>query len=240
MLFIICDRHNFSKKYKRGLNISYDKPYCAYKKNHLPNFYGSGMDYIALVIIPDTDKCDTTENKIYVKLPKMYVGELYYLYDIKTAYKFKLKITNTYINEFFESRHNTIKNFDFALRKGLINDCINDCVEELMDIASSRGRIDVLEWCLKSNLPLKYSEKALNMASENGHVKVLDWWVKSNLPLKYTENAISGAYHNWCYESLKWWSNSDLPMKYTKEELKKFVIKCKAKYYKDFVDCECD
>jgi hypothetical protein len=50
-----------------------------------------------------------------------------------------------------------------------------------MDGASKSGFVHVLDWWLKSGLPLKYTEVALEQASSKGHLSVLEWWKQASL-----------------------------------------------------------
>ena len=102
--------------------------------------------------------------------------------------------------------------------------------EVALDLASKNGHVNVLEWWLKSGLPLKYTEVALDLASWHGHVNVLEWWLKSGLELKYSELALNWASRNGHINVLEWWLKSGLPLKYTER-----VSKLASKYGISFV-----
>jgi 3-polyprenyl-4-hydroxybenzoate decarboxylase len=56
-----------------------------------------------------------------------------------------------------------------------------DYTAEAIDGASKSGFVHVLDWWLKSGLPLKYTEVALEQASSKGHLLVLEWWKQASL-----------------------------------------------------------
>ena len=56
-----------------------------------------------------------------------------------------------------------------------------DYTAEAMDGASKSGFVHVLEWWLRSGLPLKYGERALEQASSKGHIPVLEWWKQASM-----------------------------------------------------------
>jgi hypothetical protein len=56
-----------------------------------------------------------------------------------------------------------------------------DYTAEAIDGASKSGFVHVLDWWLKSGLPLKYTEVALEQASSKGHILVLEWWKQASL-----------------------------------------------------------
>jgi hypothetical protein len=56
-----------------------------------------------------------------------------------------------------------------------------DYTAEAIDGASKSGFVHVLDWWLKSGLPLKYTEVALEQASSKGHIMVLEWWKQVSL-----------------------------------------------------------
>lgn len=55
-----------------------------------------------------------------------------------------------------------------------------DYTAEAMDGASKSGFVHVLDWWLKSGLPLKYTEIAMEQASSKGHLLVLEWWKQAS------------------------------------------------------------
>jgi hypothetical protein len=56
-----------------------------------------------------------------------------------------------------------------------------DYTPEAIDGASKSGFVHVLDWWLKSGLPLKYTESAMEQASSKGHLLVLEWWKQASL-----------------------------------------------------------
>ena len=62
-----------------------------------------------------------------------------------------------------------------------------DYTTEAIDGASKSGFVHILDWWLKSGLPLKYTEAALEQASSQGHLLVLEWWKQASMH--------QGSYH---------------------------------------------
>ena len=104
---------------------------------------------------------------------------------------------------------------------------IDDYTEEAINLASANGKINSLDWWLKTHktysLPLKYSKKAINSSSQLGHVDILDWWLNSGLTLKYDEEAIDSASSNNKTKVLDWWykkyKEGKVEFNYTKNSL---------------------
>ncbi|ORZ36341.1 hypothetical protein BCR44DRAFT_1432506 [Catenaria anguillulae PL171] len=80
------------------------------------------------------------------------------------------------------------------------------------DSASAQGNVAVMDWLLRSDLPVSYTSNAMDFASQQGAVASLEWWRTSGLPLKYTEAALDQAPNA---QVLEWWLNSGLELKYT-------------------------
>ena len=84
-----------------------------------------------------------------------------------------------------------------------------DYSTESLDMASSNGKINILDWWknthLKYNIELKYTKKAINLASKNDKIDVLNWWINSNLELKYSYDAIDYASAECKLTTLDWW-----------------------------------
>ncbi|KAH9942226.1 uncharacterized protein BXZ73DRAFT_97645 [Epithele typhae] len=70
-------------------------------------------------------------------------------------------------------------------------------IGRVMDMASTAGNLDALEWWAASGLEPKYDRQALYHASCHGKVEVLQWWLGSGLQMV-----------------LEWWDKSGLPIQY--------------------------
>jgi Flavoprotein len=90
---------------------------------------------------------------------------------------------------------------------------------DAMDGASRAGHINILDWWLSSELPLRYTERALESASAEGRVDVLEWWKNASLstssspdpiPLKVGKSVLLAA-QSGKTESLAWWDASGIP-----------------------------
>lgn len=134
-------------------------------------------NYFRIIITPNYSKNNSTHNSenmwssyaAKLKTSKIILSDKYYLYDIKTIKKFKLKITPSYIA--FLCMNNHIEILDWLKENGLLVRCNSFA----LSTASSFGRIGVLNWWVNSGLPFEYSEWALDWASGHGEIKTLDW-----------------------------------------------------------------
>jgi hypothetical protein len=77
--------------------------------------------------------------------------------------------------------------------------------EMAMGFASENNHVHVLEWFLRSSLPLKWNEYALDAANRNGHLKVLEWFLISSLRMKWTKSPVDIARKSGNAELEKWW-----------------------------------
>lgn len=116
-----------------------------------------------------------------------------------------------------------------------------DFTAEAMDGASKSGFVHVLDWWLRSGLPLKYTESAMEQASSKGHLSVLEWWKQASahqgsyhvelstlnepethshtdtqpaLRLKPGKALLAAAQNNQPLV-LRWWDNSGIPIAYS-------------------------
>ncbi|KAI0918976.1 hypothetical protein AcW1_003520 [Taiwanofungus camphoratus] len=87
-------------------------------------------------------------------------------------------------------------------------------IGRVMDMASTAGHVDVLEWWARSQLEFKYDKQALYHASCHGKVDVLQWWLGSGLQLIFDPDALTGATRHNRPEVLEWWDKSGLPIQY--------------------------
>jgi hypothetical protein len=117
-----------------------------------------------------------------------------------------------------------------------------DYTAEAMDGASKSGFMHVLDWWLRSGLPLKYTESSLEQASSKGHLSVLEWWKQASahqgsyhvelsaaaepeaqsthsesqpaLRLKPGKSLLAAAQNNQPLV-LRWWDSSGIPIAYS-------------------------
>ncbi|TFK44872.1 hypothetical protein BDQ12DRAFT_661523 [Crucibulum laeve] len=87
-------------------------------------------------------------------------------------------------------------------------------IGRVMDMASTAGHVDVLEWWATSQLEFKYDRHALQHASCHGKVEVLEWWLGSGLQMIFDQEALTGATRHNRPEVLEWWDKSGLPIQY--------------------------
>ncbi|KAG2015717.1 hypothetical protein CC2G_008961 [Coprinopsis cinerea AmutBmut pab1-1] len=87
-------------------------------------------------------------------------------------------------------------------------------IGRVMDMASTAGHVEVLEWWATSQLEFKYDRHALQHASCHGKVEVLQWWLGSGLQLIFDQEALTGATRHNRPEVLEWWDKSGLPIQY--------------------------
>ena len=87
-------------------------------------------------------------------------------------------------------------------------------IGRVMDLASTAGHVDVLEWWARSQLDFKYDKQALYHASCHGKVEVLQWWLGSGLQLIFDQDALTGATRHNRPDVLEWWDRSGLPIQY--------------------------
>lgn len=90
--------------------------------------------------------------------------------------------------------------------------------ESPMDVASTDGHVETLEFWRTSGLPLVYSELALNGATRYSEFACLEWWKTSGLPLKIG-NVLDYASMDQSAQTLGWWARSGLEGKYSKKAL---------------------
>ncbi|KAH9941940.1 hypothetical protein B0H21DRAFT_752197 [Amylocystis lapponica] len=87
-------------------------------------------------------------------------------------------------------------------------------IGRVMDMASTAGHVEVLEWWARSQLEFKYDRHALYSASCHGKIDVLQWWLGSGLQLIFDPDALTGATRHNRPEVLEWWDRSGLPIQY--------------------------
>jgi hypothetical protein len=207
------------------------------------NFYYKGI-WLRTIGIPQGAKSvkdpDTLNGEKW-KLDRIILKDKYPLYDLETIKKFNLKITDYYITEVCKKgkidilewyindnslfrftdkiiietcEYGQIKTLEWFYKNNYLNNVLLSRIS-ILDKASAKGHVNVLEWYLNNKLHLNYTESALDDAVYYNHINVLDWWFKSNLPLKYSTMSIE--YASWMsnINVLEWWIKSNLPLKYS-------------------------
>lgn len=136
----------------------------------------------------------------------------------------KILRENNYINCGYNTTqafaNNDVNKLNCLKRSNLIDNIDSNIIDD----ASDRGHLEVLDWWKKSGFKLDYGIHVVNSASSNGHVEVLDWWKKFfqeiNQAFPYSHIAIDMACKHGHVNSLNWWldqyKSTDLELKYTK------------------------
>lgn len=83
-----------------------------------------------------------------------------------------------------------------------------------MDMASTAGHVQVLDWWARHQPEVKYDRQAMYHASCHGKVEILQWWLESGLQLIFDPDALVGATKHNRPEVLEWWDKSGLPIQY--------------------------
>jgi hypothetical protein len=85
---------------------------------------------------------------------------------------------------------------------------------EVLNGASMKGFIHVLEWWRRSGLPLKYTERALEQASSKGHLHVLEWWrelaLQNPIVALKPGRSLLGAAQYGNTAIIRWWEDSGI------------------------------
>ena len=87
-------------------------------------------------------------------------------------------------------------------------------VGRVMDMASTAGHVEVLDWWARHQPEIKYDRQAMYHASCHGNVDVLQWWLDSGLQLSFDPDVLVGATRHNRPEVLEWWDKSGLPIQY--------------------------
>lgn len=87
---------------------------------------------------------------------------------------------------------------------------------EALDDASRMGYVHVLDWWLRSGLPLRYTEAAFETASARGHLLILEWWRDAakkdeSIILKPGRSLLAAAQQGQT-AVLRWWESSGIPV----------------------------
>ncbi|KAG0142878.1 hypothetical protein CROQUDRAFT_97026 [Cronartium quercuum f. sp. fusiforme G11] len=133
---------------------------------------------------------------------------------VKTTYEVKHHRSFTQWGARVMIRFGFLNILDYLL-KVEINQLHRICDYLLPELSSAWGRVDVLEWAIKSKfgIPKQLNENSIDEASRNGHVNILEWWKQSNLKLTYSINSLNLATQNSNLNVLNWWKCSGLELK---------------------------
>ena len=244
-------------QYQTGLNVL-DKPFekegsCVpgglyfTDLENVNNFYSYGV-WLRIVKIPDDAQVVEDPDDSFGKKwrsDKLIFCEKYSLYNVNTIKKFKLQINRDLLEGIFKygyvetlewlKNNYKISDFGYDSYNFIHSVCQNGHIHVLdwwlksglplqykylvLDWISGYGHLNMLDWFINSGLELEYTEDALSKASGGGHIHVLDWWLKSGLELKYNENAIYLESINGHVNVLEWWFKSGLPIKFPEKAL---------------------
>jgi hypothetical protein len=117
---------------------------------------------------------------------RVILSDEYSLKDLTTILKFNIKKT-----EYVAS---IVGNLD-VLQCLKNNDCIQN-INLILAGASEYGHIHILNWVKQSLAEISYDNTPINLAIVNNHISVLEWWIKSGLPLKYDKNIVKHVYNH--------------------------------------------
>jgi len=207
-------------KYKTGLNENVPNNSKLHCNKYICSEIKPNDIYIRYVILlPDTKsfmncRFDIKQNKymlLYLTVSdKIYLSERYYLYDFRTIRKFNLVVSKKYLETCcLYGALNVLE----RLQQSEIT--LLNSADYILDNISEKGYINVLNWWVKSNLPVKYSEKALNLASSKGYIEVLEWWQKNCKEFKCSTYALLWGSHYGHINVLDWWFNSGISLTYS-------------------------
>lgn len=82
---------------------------------------------------------------------------------------------------------------------------------EILDYVSCP---EILDFWIKNDLPIKYSNIAIDNAFQDNNIGVLNWWLKSGLPIKHSKYSIIIDKNKCNRSTIQWWQDSDLSFEY--------------------------
>jgi hypothetical protein len=85
---------------------------------------------------------------------------------------------------------------------------------------------------------LKYQDRVMDEASKRGQVRVLQWWRDSGFPCKYSKAAIHSAIVANQLDSLKWWKTSGLSVKYDEDYIVDTASMCGRLHIVQWLVCD--
>lgn len=221
------DEYHHDHQYKDGLNIL-TVPFHVYHAGscvsdgfyfttleHIHNFYGLGI-YIREIHLPVNDPEFTiVQHEEYWLSNKVILGTRYCLFDFDTYEKLGLDITKNRFIVKHAVRNNRV---DFLEKYKKFKQTKPVISHNHVELASQFGCTDVLDWWLKSEQTLIYTNCAIDLASAHGNVNILEWWLNAGLnyglKLKYSNDSLNYASMNQDFNVLNWWLKSGLKLKY--------------------------
>nr|WBF70436.1 hypothetical protein [Megavirus caiporensis] len=82
---------------------------------------------------------------------------------------------------------------------------------EILDYASCSK---ILDFWIKNDLPIKYSNMAIDNAFQDNNIDVLNWWLKSGMIIKHSKYSTIIDKNKCNQSTIQWWRDSGLPLEY--------------------------
>ena len=197
------NHHGF--QYKNGLNVDtqkFQKSGTCVKgglyftdSENIYNFFNYGV-WLREVFVPYDAKMvldPGTDTKKY-RANKLYLGNRYPLYDIRTLKKFPWLCKNNTDITNWAAKNGHLETLKWIRANG------GKCTKDAANWAARNGHLETLKW-IRANGG-EWTHWAADYAAENGHLETLKW-IRTNGG-EWTSDAADWAARNGHLETLKW------------------------------------